>query len=159
MKRIFLTLMVVFLIFGLIGFTGCAKKTEKSAAMKETSGAMKMKGLGPVVSMGTPLVMMAGKKTKPVVIIGTGFKPKEEIRVLFTTQDGLQSDIGYALKPEPKPNQSGTWGTSWGAGRYVARKLIKGGVYTITAADSDYNPIASTVVTFVNPAKKKKKKK
>ncbi len=157
MKRIFLTLMVVFLVFGLIGLTGCAKKTEKSAAKKETSTAMK--GLGPIVSMGTPLVMMAGKKTKPVVIMGTGFKPKEEIRILFTTPDGLQSDIGYALKPQPKPGKSGTWGTTWSAGRYVARKLIKGGVYTVTAADGDYNPIASTVVTFVNPAKKKKKKK
>ena len=155
MKRIFLTLMVVFLTVGLIGFTGCAKKTEKAAAEKEGSAAMK--GLGPVVTMGTPMVIMAGKKTEPVVIMGTGFKPKQEIRVLFTTEDGLQSDIGYALKPQPKPDQSGTWGTSWGAARYVARKLIKGGVYTITAADSDYNPIASTVVTFFNPAKKKKK--
>jgi hypothetical protein len=155
MKRVLLTLVVVFLVFGLIGFTGCAKKTEKAAAGEKGSAAMK--GLGPVVSLGTPLVEMAGKKTKPVVIMGTGFKPKQQIRVLFTTQDGLQSDIGYALKPQPKPNQSGTWGTTWGAGRYVARKLIKGGVYTITAADDDYNPIASTIVTFFNPAKKKKK--
>ena len=157
MKRIFLTLMVVFLVFGLIGLTGCKKKTEKAAAEKPAVA----KGLGPVVVMGTPAVKMAGKKTAPVVIMGTGFKPKQEIRILFSTQDGLQSDIGYALKPEPKPNKSGTWGTSWSAGRYVRRKLIKpkGGAYTITAADSDYNPLASTVVTFIAPKKKSKKKK
>lgn len=155
MKRIFLTLMVVFLALGLIGFTGCAKKTDKSAAEEEMTAP---KGLGPMVVMGTPVVKMS--KNSSAVIMGTGFKPKQEVRVLFATQDGLQSDIGYALKPEPKVDASGTWGTTWSAGRYVARKLIKpeGGAYTITAADADYNPIASTVVTFV-PEKKKKKKK
>ena len=153
MKRIFLTLMVVFLALGLIGFTGCAKKTEKSMAKEK---AAMPKGLGPVVVMGTPIVKMSKKSS--AVIMGTGFKPKQEVRILFTSPDGLQSDIGYALKPEPKVNASGTWGTTWSAGRYVDRKLVKAGAYTITAADGDYNPIASTAVTFV-PEKKAKKKK
>jgi len=106
--------------------------------------------LGPVVSMGTPLVKMAGKKTAGVVIMGTGFKPGQEINVLFVTPDGLQSDIGYALKPTPKPDKTGSWATTWSAGRYVARKLVnpKGGAYKIVVSDAEYNPIAHTVVYF-----------
>jgi hypothetical protein len=90
-------------------------------------------GLGPVASMGTPLVKMAGKKTAGVVIMGTGFKPGLEVRILFVSPDGLQSDIGYALKPAPKADKSGSWATTWNAGRYVARKLVnpKGGGYKI----------------------------
>ena len=153
MKKLFLRLMVVFLVVGLFGLTGCTSSKSKSEAKAEPG---MMKGLGPVVVLGTPLVKMS-KKSK-VVIMGTGFKPGQEVRVLFNTPDGLQSDIGYALKPEPKVNKSGTWGTAWSAGRYVGRKLIKGGVYTITAADGEYNPLATAPVTFVKPKAKKKKK-
>ena len=87
--------------------------------------------LGPMVTMGTPLVKMS--KKSEVVIMGTGFKPGQEINVLFVSPDGLQSDIGYALKPAPKPDQTGSWTTTWSAGRYVDRKLIdpKGGAYKI----------------------------
>ena len=116
--------------------------------------------LGPVVSMGTPLVKMAGKKTAGVVIMGTGFKPGQEINILFVSPDGLQSDIGYALKPKPKPDKAGSWTTTWSAGRYVARKLVnpKGGAYKIVVSDAEYNPIAHTAVFFQAPKKKKKKK-
>jgi hypothetical protein len=116
--------------------------------------------LGPVVSMGTPLVKMAGKKTAGVVIMGTGFKPGQEVRILFVTPDGLQSDIGYALKPAPKSDMAGSWATTWNAGRYVARKLVnpKGGAYKIVVSDSEYNPIVHTAVFFQAPKKKKKKK-
>jgi hypothetical protein len=110
--------------------------------------------------MGTPLVKMAGKKTAGVVIMGTGFKPGQEINVLFVSPDGLQSDIGYALKPTPEPDKTGSWTTTWSAARYVARKLVdpKGGAYKIVVADSEYNPIAHTAVFFQAPKKKKKKK-
>jgi hypothetical protein len=92
--------------------------------------------------------------------MGTGFKPGQEVRVLFTSPDGLQSDIGYALKPEPKPDKTGSWTATWSAGRYVARKLInpKGGAYKILVTDGDYNPIAHAPVFFQAPKKKKKKK-
>jgi hypothetical protein len=114
--------------------------------------------LGPMVTMGTPLVKMS--KKSQVVIMGTGFKPGQEINVLFVSPDGLQSDIGYALKPTPKPDKTGSWTTTWSAGRYVARKLInpKGGAYKIIVTDNEYNPIAHSAV-FFQPEKKKKKKK
>jgi hypothetical protein len=141
MKKVIGSMIVLFFVFGItsVGFAS---------------------ELGPVVSMGTPLVKMAGKKTAGVVIMGTGFKPGQEVRVLFVSPDGLQSDIGYALKPAPKPDKAGSWATTWNAGRYVARKLInpKGGGYKILVADSEYNPIAYTTVFFQAPKKKKKKK-
>ncbi len=92
--------------------------------------------------------------------MGTGFKPGQEVRILFVSPDGLQSDIGYALKPAPKPDKAGSWATTWNAGRYVARKLInpQGGGYKIVVADSEYNAIAQTTVFFQAPKKKKKKK-
>ena len=110
----------------------------------------------PVLSTATPLVKMS-KKSK-VVIMGSGFKPGQEVRILFTTPDGLQSDIGYALKPTPKADKTGSWASTWNAGRYVGRKLIKGGAYKFIATDDDYNPIAHTPVFFQAAAKKAKAK-
>ncbi len=144
MKRLISGIIALFL---LVGFTSIASVSIAAE-------------LGPVVSMGTPLVKMAGKKTAGVVIMGTGFKAGQEINILFVSPDGLQSDIGYALKPAPKPDKTGSWTTTWSAGRYVARKLInpKGGAYKIVVSDGEYNPIAHTAVFFQAPKKKKKKK-
>lgn len=106
--------------------------------------------LGPVVSMGTPLVKMDGKETAGVIIMGTGFKPDQEIHILFVTPNGIQSDIGYALKPPPKPDKTGSWATTWNADRYVKRKLIapEGGSYKIVVANGEYIPISHTTVFF-----------
>jgi len=142
MKKIISGSIVIFLIMGFAGAAGVSDAAE----------------LGPVISMGTPLVKMS--KKSEVVIIGTGFKPDQEINVLFVSPDGLQSDIGYALKPAPKPDKTGSWTSTWSAGRYVDRKLIdpKGGAYKIVVTDGEYNPIAHSAV-FFQPEKKKKKKK
>ncbi len=61
MKKVIGSLMALFFIVGItsVGFAG---------------------DMGPVVSMGTPLVKMAGKKTAGVVIMGTGFKPFLSVR-------------------------------------------------------------------------------
>ena len=97
-------------------------------------------------------------KKSQVVIMGTGFKPGQEINILFVSPDGLQTEIGYALKPAPKPDQAGSWTTTWSAGPYVDRKLIdpKGGAYKIMLTDSEYNPISHSSVFF--QAEKKRKK-
>ena len=139
MKRVIGSLIAVFLIVGFVGITVC------------TAGE-----LGPVVSMGTPLVKMS--KNSKAVIMGTGFKPGQEVNVLFVSPDGLQSDIGYALKPAPKADKTGSWTSTWSAGRYVGRKLIKGGAYKMVVTDEEYNPIGHTAVYFAKPPKKKKKK-
>lgn len=112
--------------------------------------------LAPKAIVATPFVKMGSKVN--VVVMGTGFKPGEEVRLLFTSADGVQADIGYALKPAPKANKIGSWVTVWNASRYVKRKIIKGGAYTITVVDSDYNVLTHAPVAFYQEPKKKKKK-
>lgn len=149
MKKFLRCTVAVFMLVGLMGV---------SSSVLPGSGKCMAADEGPVLTMGTPLVKMS--KKSQVVIMGSGFKPGQEVRILITTPDGLQSDIGYALKPEPKADQAGSWATTWDAGRYVSRKLIdpKGGAYKILAADEDYNPIAHAPVFFEAPPAKKKKK-
>lgn len=150
MKELFRCTVAIIIAVGLMGFTG---------SLLPGHGECLAADGGPVLTMGTPLVKMS--KKSQVVIMGSGFKPGQEVRILITTPDGLQSDIGYALTPEPKADNAGAWATTWDAGRYVSRKLIdpKGGAYKILAADADYNPIAHAPVFFepAAPAKKKKK--
>ena len=151
MKKLFPSIMAVVFIVGFMGFSGSNFLGPRTSIAADQ---------GPVVTLGTPLVKMAGKKTAGVVIMGTGFKPGQEVRILFHSPDGLQSDIGYLLKPEPKADKTGSWVTTWSSGRYVSRKLIdpKGGAFKIMATDAEYNPITHTAVFFQAPKKKKKKK-
>jgi len=112
--------------------------------------------LAPKVMVATPNVKM-DKKAK-ITIMGTGFKPGQEVSLLFTDVNGVQSDIGYALKPQPKANKLGAWVTTWSCGRYISKKLIKEGAYAITVTDSDYNSLAHTPVAFYKAKEAKKKK-
>ena len=94
-----------------------------------------------------------------VTIVGTGFKPGQEVSLLFATADGVQTDIGYSLKPAPKANKIGSWVTTWSCGRFIKKKLITKGAYAITVTDSDYNVITHAPVAFYAEKKAKKKKK
>ncbi|MDP2644253.1 MAG: hypothetical protein Q8P24_04890 [Desulfobacterales bacterium] len=146
MKKVIGGLIAIVMVLGLIQITATASHAEEAS---------------PKVVIGTPVVQMS--KTSKVIILGSGFKPGQEVRLLFTTDDGLQSDIGYALNPEPKANENGVWATTWEAGRYVGQKLVKQGAYVITATDADYKIIDQAPVSFAqsggdDAAKKKKKK-
>ena len=146
MKKILFRAMIVFSItvFTAVFFNVCPAKIFAEE-------------LNPIVTMGTPLVKMAGKKTQ-AVIMGTGFKPGQEIKILITTKDGMQSNLGSGLKPHPVPDKNGNWVTTWNCGRFVSRKLVTAGAYNLTVTDKKYNYIAHTPIGFM-PAKKKKKKK
>ena len=101
----------------------------------------------------TPSVEVAGpvkmsKKAK-VTVRGTGFKPGMEVNILLTDKNGIPSDVGYALKPAPKADESGNWSTTWSCGRFIDRKLVKAGSHKITVTDPEYNPLAHTSVSFV----------
>lgn len=146
MKKFFKIILAVFMVIGLMGITDSYLPDPNESMAAEQ---------GPVLAMGTPIVKMS-KKSK-VVIMGTGFEPGQKIRILLVTPDGQRSDVSYAVKPEPKVDKTGSWTTTWSAGRYVAKKLIKGGVYTIMAVGSDYIPIAHTPVVFQKTGKSKKK--
>lgn len=102
----------------------------------------------------TPAVEVTGAvkmdKKATVTISGKGFKPGQEVCLLFTAEEGMQSDIGYGLKPAPKADDSGSWSTVWAVGDFVGAKMVKGGKsYKITVTDSDYQPIAHGSVEFV----------
>ena len=144
MKRFFGFLVAVFFVVGVIGFSGI-------------SSVCLAGDVAPVLALGTPLVK-ADKKAS-VVIMGSGFKPGEELSVLVTDENGLQTDIGYALKPVPKPDATGTFATTWNAGRFVSKKIIGVGACKITVTDAEYNPVAHTVVFFQKVEKKDDKKK
>ena len=115
--------------------------------------------LGRKVVVATPYVKMSKKAT--VVIMGTGFTPGQEIRLLFTTMDGVLNEIGVHLKPAPVTNKVGAWVTTWSCGRFIRKKLIKEGAYVITVSDSKYNVLGHAPVAFyaAKKAKEKAKKK
>jgi hypothetical protein len=142
MKKLLYGIMAAIVVVGLVGFTAMA---PSEAAASE---------LGAKVMVANPMVEMS--KKAQITIVGTGFKPGQVLSLLFTTTDGVLADIGYALKPQPKANSLGAWVTTWSAGRYISKKLIKEGAYTITVADSDYNILAHTPVAFYKAKKKKK---
>ena len=102
-------------------------------------------GMKPSVEMAGPVKL--GKKAK-TMIKGKGFKPGQEVYVVFTDKNGIESDVGYALKPKPKADDAGNWNTTWSCGRFVKRKLVKAGEFKLTVTDTDYNPLASTMVKF-----------
>ena len=128
-KAVFVVIAAVFVI----GLAGCATTTPSKETVAE-------------VVVDAPRVKM-GKKAE-VLITGEGYAPGQELTILFTAVDGVMSDIGYALKPKPVANASGEFATVWSCGRFVAKKLIKEGLYTLTITDDEYNTLAEAPVYF-----------
>ena len=103
-------------------------------------------GLAPRV-ISEPWVVPLDKKGK-VTIMGSGFQTGQELRLLFKTADGVMTNIGPRLEPQPVANERGAWATVWSYGRVVKKKLIKEGVYAILVTDTDYNILASAPLSF-----------
>lgn len=133
MKRVLCVVMVVFMVAGLAGCAGLGMGQGKSA---------------PKLIVETPKVTMS--KQAKVSLSGQGFKPGEEVAILFTAVDGVVSDIGFALDPQPFADKKGAWATTWKCGRFINKKLIKEGTYTLKATDTDYNALAEATVTFIS---------
>ena len=151
MKKILYVLMTGTLIVGLLG---CAAMEKGKVVTEETIAAPATPG--PVVMVANPYQKLDNKAK--VTIVGNGFKPGQQVSLLFTSADGVQAAIGYALKPAPKANKIGAWVTTWSCGRFVKKKLIKKGAYKITVTDSDYNAIDHAPIAFYAAKKAKKKK-
>jgi hypothetical protein len=148
MRKVVYGLIAVIMVFGLVG---CATMgTEPSGAQQQALSAPT-----PIVVVASPMVKMDKKAT--VSIVGSGFTPGQELALLITDANGVHSDIGDALKPEPKANESGAWYTTWSCGRFISKKLVKEGAYAITVTDTDYNPLAHAPVAFYKAKEKKKK--
>ncbi len=133
MKRL-ITLLAI-LTLG-ISVVAC-KNVETSSAMKQ--GTAEIIVAGPVKLENKGVVEVSGK----------GFNANSKIMVLFTTVDGVESDIGYALKPEPIADASGSWKTEWSYGRFVKKQLVTEGTYSMSVVDEDFNELAKTSVMFV----------
>ena len=139
----------------IVGLMACAAMEKGKVVTEETVTAPATPG--PMVIVANPYQKLDNKAK--VTIVGTGFTPGQEVSLLFATADGVQSDIGYALKPAPKANKIGSWVTTWSCGRFIKKKLITKGAYKITVTDSDYNAIDHAPVAFYAEKKAKKKKK
>lgn len=142
MKKSRLALLV---LLGLVFLFAVACTGYKSAHMKS----------GPSFVIATPVVTLM--KDAKVVMYGTGFKPKEELTLVFKNTDGGLSGINAVVKPEPVPNNDGVWATEWDITAYL--KVIKPGTTVISVADKDWNTLVQAPVLFVAPPKKEEPKK
>jgi hypothetical protein len=141
MKHLTRIFLVMVLVFGMIGCATAEKKPDWPGTLEVL----------------TPVLDLSNKETD-VKLKGTGFTPDQEIMVLITDVDGIRTDVGWALDPQPKADANGTWETTWDAKRFVDRKLVKAGEYSITVTDADYNEIDAQPVQFTGKLPKKKKK-
>lgn len=114
-------------------------------------------GEKPTLILVTPELDMAKKETA-VKLKGVGFEPGTVVTILFNDGEGITEDVGWALEPEPKADAKGEWATTWDAERYMEKKMIKAGEYTISAADAEYNELDSKTIKFVGKLPKKEKK-
>ena len=131
MKKLLVAMATMVLIVGLVGCTTFGSGGSKPA---------------PQHVVVTPEVELSKKAT--VDLKGLNFTPDQEVALLFIAVDGVMSDIGFAVDPQPVTDKTGTWATTWKCGRFVSKKLIKAGTYTVKAADVDYNVLAEATVTF-----------
>jgi hypothetical protein len=138
LSRIFL---VMVLVFGMIGCATADKKPDWPGTLEIV----------------TPTLNMSEKESK-VKLKGTGFTPDQEVMILFTDGNGIRTDVGWALKTQPKADANGMWETIWDAKRFMQKKMIKEGAYTITVTDAEYNDIDAKEVQFTGKWPKKKKK-
>ena len=104
----------------------------------------------PIVSA-TPMVKM--EKGAKVFILGSGFAPNQELKILQTDSVGVTADIGSESEPESvTADSSGNWTSVWNPGRFISKKLIKEGVTTLKIVDDDYSLLAHVSVYFYKDA-------
>jgi hypothetical protein len=138
MKKVLYALVAVIVVGGLVG--GATLGPKRCEAEEGLMG-----GLAPTVVIQPSHVLRLDKSTK-VAIMGSGFKPGEEIHLLITQSDGSISDITSELVPEPKANEFGVWGTAWTVGDYSSSSVAEAGLYILKACDANYEVL--TTVPF-----------
>jgi hypothetical protein len=87
-------------------------------------------------------------KEGAIEITGAGFPAEAPVTLLFTTADGVESDITYALDPAPVADAEGNFATTWAYGRFVAKKLVAPGRFALMATDDSFAPLGETEVVF-----------
>jgi len=176
MKRFRDGLMAAILVVGLMGFVGnnvlapvnagaeekkavkeekATKDTKVAKDTKATAAPAKKKAVkrGTAVVAVSPSLSELAPKSK-IDIMGSGFIPDEEVRILYTDAEGMQTDIGYALEPAPKASKSGAWLTTWDCEEFIKAKLVTDGAFELVVTDNEFKPLAKTYVYFKKAPKK-----
>ncbi len=165
MKRFKVSLMAAIMVIGLMSFVGYniltpvnARAEEKKDAAKEEQAAKETKKATPkakkaavkrenaVVAVSPQLSELDPKTT--IDIMGSGFLPDEEVRILFTDAVGTKNDIGDYVKPELKANQSGAFLTSFDCSAFIRDKRITPGAFELVVTDKERKPLAKAYVYF-----------
>jgi len=156
-RRAYLILLPALLLSLMLSLVpGCAK-TPPSA--EEEAAVVKAV---PCVTI-TPNVAKIDSKLQ-MVIMGSGFEPGQEIRLIVCVQ-GLEDSIlqggeGEVLNVKPVPDEIGDWITVWSLKSHIkmlaATTTNKGeGLYTIQVTDADFNVLASAPFALADTTKPK----
>ncbi len=140
MKRVMYAMVAVMVVVGLMGCATMGSKKAEGQEAVTSQGAV-----APTIVIQPSNVLRLDKKTQ-VVIMGSGFKAGQEVRLVITQSDGSISDISSELSPEPKANEFGVWGTAWTVGDYASGSVAGAGVYIMKACDESYQVL--TTVPF-----------
>lgn len=86
----------------------------------------------------------------PMMVVGSGFSPNQEVRLVISQADGSLSDVGSVTDPaEIKADETGVWAASLdiAKGRYLNTKIAKAGdVMIVRATDASYNILATSAI-------------
>ena len=140
MRKVSYALMAVVMVVGLVGYV-----TMGSGKAEAAEGVTTQEGPAPTLVIQPSNVLRLDKKTK-VAIMGSGFEPGQEVRLVITQKDGSISDISSELAPEPKADEFGVWGTTWTVGDYASSSVAGAGLYILKACDESYQVL--TTVPF-----------
>lgn len=94
----------------------------------------------------SPMAVEFNNSKAEVVIMGSGFEPEQEVRLLLTDVNGVTSDIGEDIEA----NDNGNWAVVWTVERYSRKEVASEDIYSIIAADSKYTALASAPFGFYN---------
>ena len=147
MKSVLYGLMAVMVVVGLLGYASMGPRRVGAEEGLAAPGKPV-----PAVVIQPSHVLKLSSKTK-VAIMGSGFKPGQEIRLVVTQSDGSMSDIGSQLKPEPVADKYGVWATAWTVGNYSRKEVAKPGVYLLKACDADYEVLATAPFGYYDTKK------
>ena len=137
-----------------VGATEAQEVTATKAAETEET---EKSALAPSAMAVNPIAPL--EPDTKIVLMGSGFEPGQEVAlVLYVREAGevFRSDLTYAAEPQPVADDTGAWVTSWGDfERWVGKKLIGQGVFTISVADptAGYKPLTSVPVAFYDSSK------
>ncbi len=140
---------IIFLVGSLAGCAHMGSGTAQEGMAVKT-------GPGPTIVLDNPMVKIT--KTAKVAIIGSGFEPGQEIRVLLIPHDNVMTDLVDDLNPYPVPNKIGAWVTTWTCGAHM-QDNIREGAYEIKVTTMDYKVLAKTPIAFYKEKAEKVEKK